>query len=159
MHIKTLIFTIILASMPSANTDAAEERVYQWTDADGVVHYSSQPPPLGTDASEKALKPIPLMGSQAPQARTVGQMIQTEMTEREQAAKDREELARKRIEATTYNEALKIECAQARSVTGKLSAKSGVQIRDSAGNIRVMGDDERKERLSIAQNFIKDNCY
>ena len=44
----------------------AGDTVYQWTDKDGNVHYSGQPPPAGTQAVEKALEPMPNVGTVDP---------------------------------------------------------------------------------------------
>ena len=46
---KTII--ILLGAMLAGNVAFAQNIVYEWTDKDGVVHYSGQPPPAGTSAT------------------------------------------------------------------------------------------------------------
>jgi len=53
MSRPTLILCACLAILPAAVS--AQSRVYTWTDANGVRHYSQTPPPKGT-ATERDIK-------------------------------------------------------------------------------------------------------
>ena len=153
---KTII--ILLGTMLASNSAFAQDNIYEWTGKDGVVVYSSQPPPAGTSARERTLKPAPLMGSSAPQPEVAPVQDDQNLTPAEQAQKNREELSRKRIEATSYEEALAIECDQARSVMEKLQQINNVAITDSMGNTRVIPEGERVARITLALEFVRDNC-
>ena len=157
MRISMLMVLLVTGGLLAGNAPATGKNVYQWTDEDGVVHYSAQPPPQGTDATEKPLTTIPRIGTLAPQPRA-GNPEYDELTPRQQATSDREELARQRINASSYDEALAVECNQAENVIGKLTAASGIQIQDSSGNARIMSDKERLERITLAEEFIQNNC-
>ena len=138
---KTII--ILLGTILASNSAFAQDNIYEWTGKDGVVVYSSQPPPAGTSARERTLKPVPIMGSAAPQPEVAPVQDDQELTPAEQAQKNREELSRKRIEATSYEEALTIECDQARNVMEKLQQINNLAITDSRGNTRVIPERER----------------
>ena len=57
---KIMILSGMLLVAPAL---VAEDTVYQWTDKDGNVHFSGQPPPAGTQAVEKSLEPMPNVGT------------------------------------------------------------------------------------------------
>ena len=153
---KTII--ILLGTILASNSAFAQDNIYEWTGKDGVVVYSSQPPPAGTSARERTLKPVPIMGSAAPQPEVAPVQDDQELTPAEQAQKNREELSRKRIEATSYEEALAIECDQARNVMEKLQQINNLAITDSRGNTRVIPERERLARITLALEFVRDNC-
>ena len=153
---KTIV--ILMGMLLSGNLAMAETSVYQWTDESGTVHYTSLPPPPGTTAEVKSLQPIPSVGTVAPQSRNKASQADPELTPAQQAQRDREELARRRIEASSYEEALTVECDQAESVLGKLLPVTNIQITDAEGNVRVMDEKEWQERIRLAREFIRDNC-
>ena len=64
MRISLILISLLL----TGSLAFAEDRVYQWTDENGVVIYSNQPPPPGTEAVEKFLKPNPDIGVAVPQS-------------------------------------------------------------------------------------------
>ena len=68
-------------------------------------------------------------------------------------------MARQKIAASSYEEALAIECKQAENVIGKLTPALNIQITDANGNVRVMEEDERQSRITLANEFIRDNCH
>lgn len=157
MDAKLTSVLLLMLLLAAGNATSAAERVYQWTDKEGVVHYSSQPPPMGTEATEKVLEPMPLIGTQELQPRPANSAT-GELAPREKAMADREEIARQRINASSYEEALAVECIQAESVIAKLTDSGDIQIADASGNARIMNEKERQERITLANEFIRDNC-
>ena len=153
MRVRILIMGLLMF----ASTLASEEKVFQWVDENGTTIYSTQPPPPGIIATETTLKSAP-PGTAPSQTLTRDPKADAPMTDRVQAARDREELARKRIKASSYEEALAVECNQAESVIGKLNSPGPIQIADGSGNVRVMDQEERVDRVTLAYEFIRDNC-
>jgi hypothetical protein len=152
MHWQILFLSLLFVG----NVYAAADTVYEWTDENGVVHYSSQPPPADQPATEKLLQPIPMVGTEAPHPRQDSGPLTVPATDDTQ--NKREALARKRIEATSYQEALAVECEHASGVLGSLQQFANISLSDAAGNTRVMPEPERKQRIQLAQDFIRDNC-
>jgi hypothetical protein len=133
---------------------ALAETVFEWTDADGVKHFSSKPPPPGVQANEKQVMPMPMVGTVAPQLA----MPSEGLPEEDSVSRERAELARQRIAATSYEEALAVECDHARGVLGKLRANQNIVLTDDSGNSRAMPEPERNRRVQLASDFIRDNC-
>lgn len=50
---------LLIAVLLSTATFAAEKKLYKWTDAQGVVHYTDQPPPEGAEAEARPLTTEP----------------------------------------------------------------------------------------------------
>ena len=136
----------------------AQTQAFQWTDENGVVHFSALPPPPGTSAQAVTLKPMRPVGTVVAQSRIANVSPDDGLTSTEQAVQKRAELSRARIEASSYEEALAIECDHVRGVIDKLSLQEDIIVNDVAGEkYRVMESNERQERINAAQEFIRDN--
>ena len=90
---RTMILIGMLLVAPAL---AAGDTVYQWTDKDGNVHYSGQPPPAGTQAVEKNLEPMPNVGTVDPYL----DADELKQATAEQVTRENDELARKQYLGT-----------------------------------------------------------
>jgi hypothetical protein len=52
----------------------------------------------------------------------------------------------------------KASCSKSRNLQGRLSRTSRIRVRDSDGSERIMGEDERQQRITGAQRGISENC-
>lgn len=154
VSVKRISYWLLIGAMWSLCAGAQAQTVYEWTDADGVTHYSSQPPPPGVQADERQVTPMPMVGTVAPRPAAPA----TSVTDEDPTDRARAELARKRIEATSYDEALAVECAHAYGVVGKLQDHQNIVLTDASGNARAMPEAERRRRVQLANEFIRDNC-
>ena len=145
---------ILIGMLLTAPGLFAGDTVYQWTDKDGNTHYSSQPPPAGTQAVEKNLKPLPKVG-------TVDPYMDSDDIKKATAdmvARENEELIQRRLEASTVEEQQAIECVTAQGVIDKLSSGRLAKIASPDGTLRVMSEAEREDRILTSQKFIDEHC-
>ena len=145
---------ILIGLLLTAPALFAGDKVYQWTDEDGNVNYSSQPPPPGTEAVERTLEPLPNVGTVDPYL----DADEIKKATAEQVTQENEELVQQRMDATTYEEQQSIECGAAQSVIDRLSSARLAKIASADGTLRVMSDAEREDRIRTSQKYIDENC-
>jgi len=150
MHIlaKTLLISL-------AATAAFAEDVYQWVDENGVTNYTQQRPKIGVEYSR---------------VRTNVAGAALEIQEPEPAPAQRPKLTSeqkamlddlKAAETARQAEVAKIReanCEKSRLVLQRLTEKERIRVRDNDGTERVMGEDERQNRISQAQEGVASNC-
>lgn len=148
---KLALFVLAVPLLMGADT------VYRWIDENGVVNYT-QLLPQGVEAQLITTREgapsvvVPVNQSTEPAARTT-----PNLSAEQQAMLD--EL--KAVELDRQQEVAKIRqanCAQARQVLSNLSRTSRIRVRESDGTERVMGEDERQQRIDEAQQGIVVNC-
>ena len=49
-------------------------------------------------------------------------------------------------------------CERSRRVLDRLSATARIRVRDDSGEERIMGEDERQNRIAEAQQGVAENC-
>jgi len=151
---------LILLTLASANVFA---ELRKWTDADGKVHYSDQPPPANVKA--KILRTTPVAGSlmnasgvaasSAPAAPKTIAEAEAELKKAQQAKK---EIAEKAAQEQAKIEANKSKCADLQQ--GILTLQSGVrvQVLNAKGERTYMDDNQRQQDLAKAQQNFTTYC-
>ena len=152
------ILTTILATMPLL----MGADVYRWTDATGVVNYTQQKP-QGVNAQlissrgqvrrSQAPEPAP-----APAAATRTTLTtQADLNPEQQKIMD-ELQAAEAERKQAYEAAKKDNCERSRSVLKRLSEVGRVRVMDDKGEVTIIGEDERQDRISAAQRGVAENC-
>ncbi|MDP6971705.1 MAG: hypothetical protein QF921_09385, partial [Pseudomonadales bacterium] len=126
-----------------------------WIDSNGVVNYSQKPPRNAMadtlDTTNLRTNVITSNGREepdiqqdaiSPQQRSILDDIERNKRERE------EELARVRAE----------NCEKSRAVLQKLQNSNRIKVRSRDGTERVVGEDERQQRIADAKDNIIENC-
>ncbi len=161
MTTKAISISALLLSFAIALPAVAE--TWRWVDADGVVNYSERKPKgvdaelvggipqAGTRRRDSAPPPaatpaIPGMTQSQPE---LSENQQQMLAELESAESDRQAQVAKIREEN---------CATARRVLENLTTRDRVRVRMENGTTRVLGEDERQERISEAQQGIVTNC-
>ena len=145
---------ILVGFLLTAPALIAGEKVYQWTDKDGNVNFSSQPPPAGTEVVEKDLEPMPNVGTVDPNLDS----LEIRKAVAEMASRENDALMQHRMETTTYEEQQAIECELAQGVLDKLTSGRLAKIASPDGNLRDMSEAERKNRIRASEKYINENC-
>lgn len=135
--------------------------VYRWVGPDGVVNYT-QIKPQGVQAERvrtqggrpsaagaPAVKPVQQPADPTADASQLSPKQQEMLKDLESA-----ETARKQ-EVARIREA---NCERSRRVLDRLSANARIRVRDDSGEERVMGEDERQDRIAEAQRGVAENC-
>ena len=147
IHGGRLLFLGALALMGHAHAE-----LYKWTDGQGKVHYSDQPPTV----SAQTIK-VP----QAGQAETTTQATQS-LNDQDQAyQKRREEAEKARVKSEKEAEQARIQrenCAKARNNLNTLQNTPRVYTNNAAGQRTYMDDAARTNALANTQKAVSDFC-
>lgn len=142
---RRMILTTSLAL--ALSTTAMAGQVYKWVDAQGVTHFSEQPP-QGQQATtvNKAVPPPPSTESKpAPTFQ--------EIADPEQAAAD----AKVKKEVAEQQAQLRKYCETQRNNLAQLENNPRVRVEDG-GEMRRLGEDERQKRIADSKKAIAENC-
>lgn len=132
---------------PHAHAD-----LYKWTDAQGKVHYSDQPP---------TVKAQVIKNSAAGQADTTAQAKQSLDAKDQAYQKRREEADKARVKAEKAAEQARVQrenCAKARNNLSTLQSAPRVYTTDAAGQRTYMDEDTRARELANSQKAVSDFC-
>lgn len=132
---------------------AAHGEIYRWVDADGLVHYSQSPPPVGVTGEAMRGAPKPAVDPDAAQKalqERVGKI--DEQKQKTGEAKDLEGKVKEEIEKRKKN------CEVARNNLQTLETLGGKKIQDSQGNVIRLSEEERLQKITEANKQIKDWC-
>ena len=137
---------------------------YKWTDADGKVHYSDQPPPAsvkdpGTVTKPRASRstPTPQTDSKpaaAPTAKTP-QELDAEFRQRQVQAAEKEAEQKKKLAET---EDKKKNCEQARANVERLESGGRSSRYNDKGEIEYLNDDQIAQELARVRKVADSWC-
>ena len=129
------------------STTVSAGQIYKWVDAQGNVHFGSQPPE-GLKAAE--VNPnISQPKSPAPQV-TATPADNKDAVQEKLDQQAREDVAKNEAERKVYCERIRKDLAQ-------MKANPRVRIEDG-GELRRLTEEERQERISKSEASIKENC-
>jgi hypothetical protein len=145
---RRMIITSSLLLAMSATAMASQ--VYKWVDAQGVTHFSAQPPQGQQATSVNTALPPPKPAEPAePKAAPTFESI----ADPEQAAIDakvKKEVAAKEAERKKY-------CADVRTNLAQLENNPRLRTKVD-GEVRRLTEEERQQRISDAKKSISENC-
>jgi len=129
------------------STGATAGQIYKWVDAQGNVHFGSQPPE-GQQAAEvnPNITQPKLSSEKKPQAAAPAEDSEQESID----AKVKEDVAKQEAERKQY-------CENARTNLAQLENNPRVRIEDG-GEVRRIDENERQERISELKKSIAENC-
>lgn len=132
----------------------AQAELYKWTDAQGKVHYTDQPPTLNS----QTIKP-----STAGQAETTSKATQSLDAKEQAYQKRRKEAEDARAKADKEAEQARLareNCDKARQNLSTLqnSNTSGVYTTNAAGQRIYMDDSARASALASSQKSVSEFC-
>lgn len=148
-HAGRLLF---LGALALALVAPAHADLYKWTDAQGKVHYTDQPPA----ANAQVIK-----GTAAGQAETTSQAQQTLDAKDQAYQKRRKEAEEARAKAEKEAEQARIQrenCAKARSNLSTLQNSTRTYTTNTAGQRTYMDDAARANALANSQKAVSEFC-
>lgn len=142
---RRMIVTTSLALVLSSTAMAGQ--IYKWVDAQGVTHFSEQPP-QGQQANtvNTATPPPP-----APESKPAPTF--KDIADPQQAAADakvKKEVAEQEAQRLKY-------CETQRNNLAQLENNPRVRVEDG-GEMRRLGEDERQQRIADSKKAITENC-
>lgn len=144
---RMMITSSLLLAMSAT---AMASQVYKWVDAQGVTHFSAQPP-QGQDATSvntAAPPPKPAVAEEKKAAPTFESIADPEQAAIDEKVK--QDIAAKEVERKKY-------CADVRTNLSQLENNPRVRT-EVDGEVRRLSEDERQSRISEAQKAIAENC-
>lgn len=164
---KTIGLAAAIALAFSA-TPALAAKFYKWVDANGVTHYTAEPPPA--DAKAKAGQ-VRVSGPRATEteepaadgtagAATPAPGAAAAPSRPADAAKAKGEAGDKEKDKkpAAGNERYAEKCKRLRSDLQAMEEHARVKESDDKGNVRVLTDEEKNERMDATQRQIKAFC-
>lgn len=151
------IVNLFAAALLAFGAASGHAQVYKWVDADGVTHYSQQPPVSG-DATEVAV-PGPAAAPADAQAPKADQPDPG--AERRRASELSGEIRARRAEEARQQAALQAQrsaaCDQMRTNLTTLREHARVRIQEG-GSSRIMSPEEQAQQIIDLETKIRDNC-
>ena len=146
--VKTALVILALPLLTAAD-------IYRWGDENGVVNYTQQKP-HGVDAEQVASRHGP--GVQPPAAQPkAASTPQPQLDEKQQRLLE-ELQAAEAARRQEMAEARADNCSRARSLLERLTTKSRIKVRGEDGQVEVLPEEERQQRIAEAQRGIAVNC-
>lgn len=142
---RRMILTTSLAL--ALSTAAMAGQVYKWVDAQGVTHFSEQPPQGQQATTVNKAAPPP------PTTETKPAPTFQDIADPEQAAADakvKKEVAEQQVQLRKY-------CETQRSNLAQLENNPRVRV-EEGGEMRRLGEDERQKRIAVSKKAIAENC-
>ncbi len=132
---------------------SAQGEIYRWVDAEGQVHYSQSPPPIGTQTEKVRGAYKPAVTPETAQ-KALQEQVEKVDTQKQQTteAKDLEGKVRAELERRKKN------CETARTNLQTLENLGNRRIQDSEGKVIRLSEEDRQKRLSESQQQIKEWC-
>jgi hypothetical protein len=144
---RMMITSSLLLAMSAT---AMAGQVYKWVDAQGVTHFSAQPPQDQAATSINTATPPP-RPAVAEEKKAVPPF--ESIADPEQAAIDKkvkQDVAAKEVERKKY-------CEEVRTNLAQLQNNPRLRM-EVDGEVRRLSEDERQSRIGEAQKAIADNC-
>jgi hypothetical protein len=128
--------------------------VYKWVDEEGAIHYGAAPP-LGVDATRVRVSHGP--GSPASRASDASDAEQAEQDADPAAGDAPAGEAGDQVNGVDPDEAARV-CADARRNLQTLKTHGRVRERDAEGNVVVLTDEQKQDRINQAEELIETYC-
>ncbi len=125
---------------------------YRWTDEDGKVHFSDQPPP-GQD--EDQAEQIELKN---PEPIGQGESVERTRQELEEMRREREKREQKARRAEKRREQQRLQKCQRESRKLSKMKNKRVLYKQEDGSYSGVSMDEHQRRISELENWIRENC-
>lgn len=154
-------FILVVTLTLSTTLLMAEEKIYRWVDADGVVHFGDQPNDK-FDSEQIEVKKGPEYVPSAPQQASAGTETTTGADSGDEEvsyAQQRRDLrAKQRQEAAEKKQEVAARCEMHQKLVTQLEPMTRVIVQREDGSVERMDDNERLAQLKKSKDFIAENC-
>jgi hypothetical protein len=149
---------ISFTAMPAAGD------TYKWTDADGKVHYSDQPPPASVKnpatvtPRKKTSKPVPTQAGDAkpaPAAAKTSQELDAEFKQRQVEAAEKQGAQKKAAQEAAEKQN---NCAQAKAQVARLQDGGRISRYNDKGENEILDDGQIAAELARAKQVAESWC-
>ncbi|SFP61478.1 protein of unknown function [Geopseudomonas sagittaria] len=141
---RTLLLASLLLGCASATCAG---QIYKWVDAQGITHFTAQPPQAGQASLVPPAKQPP---SPTPVATPASPGQDSDPTQADIDARVRKEVAAKEKERADY-------CVSVRTSLAQLRNNPRLRM-DVNGEMRRVSEDERQAKIAEAEKAIGEHC-
>ena len=142
MRSMVIVGSVLLAL--SSSTMAAQ--VYKWVDAQGITHFSAQPPQGQAAQTLNTVTPPPKPAAEPDASESSASLVDQEKIDR----KVKQQVAEQEAERKRYCETLQTNLAQ-------LQNNPRVRVEEN-GEVRRLKEEERQSRIAETKQKIEENC-
>lgn len=143
MRSMVIVGSLLLAL--SSSTMAAQ--VYKWVDAQGITHFSAQPPQGQTAQTLNTVTPPPKpVAAESDASENSESLVDQEKIDR----KVKQQVAEQEAERKRYCETLQTNLAQ-------LQNNPRIRVEEN-GEVRRLKEEERQSRIAETKQKIEENC-
>ena len=137
---------------------SVQAQVYKWTDKDGTVQYSDQPPP--PDAAKSSLQKVISTSPSSPavQSDKAAAKAPDKVKDFEKRRSESAEKQTKADEASRLAQRKQESCDDARANMKSLEAGGRVSKVDANGERVFLDDDQMQQEIARVQNILAENC-
>lgn len=157
----TSTLAAFFAALLMASTTAAEQ-FYKWTDDQGATHYTAEPPPASAGkASEVKVRTKLPSGSKPAQSGTKSVPTSAASGDTGKTAGKQDDKAGTKPAPANDSKGPDEYSEQCKALKANLQAMEEhgrVKETDSAGEVRVLSDEEKQKRMDETQRQIKAFC-
>lgn len=163
---KTHSFLACLALAVLATSAQAGSKFYKWTDAQGVTHYTAEPPPSTVKgASEVKVRSQQLpeeaadAATSAQEAGNNAQKTDTKGKDQDQAkSKEKEKDKEQKKEGAAGNERYAERCTKLNADLDTMKTHTQIRVSDGKGEAKLLSDEEKNAKQDEVQRQIKAFC-
>ena len=135
-----------------AGAHAAETKLYQWTDENGVVHFTSEPPPEQVEATERSVREIPKAGTVRPRGPASAESAEGS------AEESAEETATARVDPADEERLRRERCEQGRAWVAGIEPADRIRVQRPDGSVEFLQGEDRIAELERARKMVAENC-
>ena len=148
---KHVIKAVVCSAALAFATGIVQAKVYKWVDENGVTQYTQYPPPKG-DSTEVSVPDAP-SASPDEQRKDLQNRLEAFNKRRDERIRQEQETAEQRAE----REKLAADCQRVRDELATIRNNPRVLEETEDGPVR-MTEERRQERISLAEQQLKDFC-
>ncbi|MCH9690902.1 MAG: DUF4124 domain-containing protein [Gammaproteobacteria bacterium] len=153
-----IVCSLLLATLALA---ARADGIYKWVDEDGVVHFGEQPP---RNEQAEVIKKPRSERYKLWQAQQAKQQLFSDDKPKAEPQTDSKPVSKTKVELTDNaakeaEDALRAQrCWHAQQTLRVLKTNARVREEEANGNLRILAEEERQQRMQAMQQEITNNC-
>ena len=149
----SLIPVLAIAALITTHTgESLAGKVYRWVDADGQVHFGSQPPPEQRTEAEQYHVQVQQPSSTPPR------VLNTDQASATQDESEEEQIEENSGKGAVSAEQAKEYCQKAKDFMLAMQGSHSKRFKQDDGSYRPFSEEERKAKQQKAQEIMEQFC-
>lgn len=155
----TVSLVACLGLMLVAPSALAAAKFYKWTDAQGVTHYSADPPPESARNTSQIKVPTRLPGDREAEGETPKASAKADKKDASgKETKKDDKSAGEKPEAAGGPERYAEKCKKLRGDLQTMQEHARIKVTDEKGETRVLSEEEKNTQVDDIQRQVKAYC-